>query len=237
MENGGPSLPRGTDVWGRSPRAAPGGHPNRSRSPARSSRVKIWLKKEISSPFALPVLLFSGPGRSAGLQVGPGLAATKSTPRQRKAREKVRMRPEDFILKRVFFRYPLTFLFPPQAASTHGPCAGYSPPHQRRFWENVDGLAGLPPLRAGRLEATPAEQLPLGTSPGDFPPCSGLKSSNWPAWSRLPRGCTLPSGPAKTSPAWRSPTASWTPSAHMPCGGFRTTWTCSRAAPATGGLG
>jgi hypothetical protein len=66
-------------------------------------------------------------------------------------------------------------------------------------------------------------------------PCNGLRSSNWPAWSRSPRGCTSPTGPARTWPARRSPTTSWTPSAGAPFGRSCTTWTCSRIAPATGG--
>src|SRR5439155_19434549 len=43
--------------------------------------------------------------------------------------------------------------------------------------------------------------------------CSGRRSSRWPAWSRSPAGCTLPTGAAPTWRARRSPTASSRPSA------------------------
>ncbi len=36
-----------------------------------------------------------------------------------------------------------------------------------------------------------------------FPPSSGLRSSNWPAWSRSPSACTSPIGPARIWPAKR----------------------------------
>ena len=41
-----------------------------------------------------------------------------------------------------------------------------------------------------------------------FPRCNGPKSWNWPAWSRSPRGCTSPTGPARIWPVRRWPTRS-----------------------------
>ncbi len=38
----------------------------------------------------------------------------------------------------------------------------------------------------------------LGRPQEISPPSSVLKSSNWPAWSRSPRACTSPTGPART---------------------------------------
>ena len=66
------------------------------------------------------------------------------------------------------------------------------------------------------------------------PPSSEPRSSNWPAWSRSPRDCTSPTGPARTWPDRPSPTASWSPSARARSGESCTTWTCSPTAPATG---
>jgi len=48
----------------------------------------------------------------------------------------------------------------------------------------------------------------LGRPPGDFPPPSGLGSSNWRAWSPWPRDCTSPTGPVRILPDKRSPTGS-----------------------------
>ena len=42
-----------------------------------------------------------------------------------------------------------------------------------------------------------------GDRPG-FPPCNALRSFSWPAWSRSPRACTLPTGRARIWPAKRS---------------------------------
>ena len=75
----------------------------------------------------------------------------------------------------------------------------------RRYEQS--GLAGLLALPAGR-------DIPTG-----FPPSSGLRSSNWPAWSQSPRGCTSPTGPARTWPAKPSSTASSRPSATVPSAG------------------
>src|SRR5512135_601244 len=53
----------------------------------------------------------------------------------------------------------------------------------------------------------------LADLPRRFPPCSGPRSSNWPAWSQWPRGCTSPTGAARIWPVRPSPTASSRPSA------------------------
>ena len=96
-------------------------------------------------------------------------------------------------------------------------------------------LEDLPPLRAawpGRVAGSP---VPLGPPRADFPPSSGPRSSNWPAWSRSPGACTSPTGPARTWPARRSPTASSRPSAPARSAGSWMRSISSRIAPATGG--
>ncbi|MBN9523588.1 DUF1232 domain-containing protein, partial [bacterium] len=63
----------------------------------------------------------------------------------------------------------------------------------------------------------------------------GSGSSGWRAWSRSPRGCTSPTGPA---PPWRArpaPTRSSRRSARPRCAASRSAWTSGRIAPGTGG--
>src|SRR6266545_610604 len=95
-------------------------------------------------------------------------------------------------------------------------------------------LAHLPALRAGRADQTPAGRPPPGAPAGDFPPSSAPRSSNSPAWSPSPRGCTSRTGPARTWPARPSRTGSLKPSAPPWSVASCRRWTSSRTARATG---
>src|SRR6266542_2726337 len=95
-------------------------------------------------------------------------------------------------------------------------------------------LAHLPALRAGRADQTPAGRPPPGAPAGDFPPSSAPRSSNSPAWSPSPRGCTSRTGPARTWPARPSRTGSLKPSAPPWSVASSRRWTSSRTARATG---
>ena len=78
---------------------------------------------------------------------------------------------------------------------------------------SLDHLEGLPPLRGlGPVRPPGPAATDRATRP-DFPPSRGLRSSDWPAWSRSPRDCTSPTGRARIWPAKRSKTASSRPSA------------------------
>jgi hypothetical protein len=74
-----------------------------------------------------------------------------------------------------------------------------------------------------------------GDPPGS-PPSDGPGSSDWPAWSRSPRACTSPTGPARTRPARRSRMALSRPSATGRCEPSSMPSTFSRTAPAAGRL-
>lgn len=58
-----------------------------------------------------------------------------------------------------------------------------------------------------------ADRPRCGRPPADFPPCSGPRSSHWPASSQGPRGGASPTGAARIGPVRPSPTASSRPSA------------------------
>jgi hypothetical protein len=87
----------------------------------------------------------------------------------------------------------------------------------------------------GGLEMLLLDDSRVGRPQEISPPSREPRSSNWPAWSRLPRACTSPTGPARISPVKRSPTESWAASVPAPSAESWTMWTCSRTAPATGG--
>ena len=92
--------------------------------------------------------------------------------------------------------------------SLPGNASAMSPPRwsvmKPRFGGPVNGIAGVA-WRACSLTAGKGIRADRSRSPL----CNGHKSLNWPVWSRLPRGCTSPTGPARIWPAKRLTTRSF----------------------------
>jgi hypothetical protein len=115
-----------------------------------------------------------------------------------------------------------------------------SPPGSRsNSWPSGRSATARPsggPAAALRTRACPAcwhdRNAPDG--PPGFPPSSEPRSSSWPAWSRSPRGCTSPTGRARTWPVRLWKTESCRPSATGRFARSLTRWTSSRTAPGTG---
>ena len=76
------------------------------------------------------------------------------------------------------------------------------------FGEPVNGIA-----RVAWRACSPMVGKAIRVVRSRSPPCNGHRSLNWPVWSRLPRGCTSPIGPARTWPAKQWRTGSSPPSA------------------------
>ena len=78
---------------------------------------------------------------------------------------------------------------------------------------SIDHLEGLSAVRVfGLTRSSGTSQSDRATSP-DFPPCNGLRSSDWHAWNQSPRDCTSLIGRARIWPAKRSRMVSFPSSA------------------------